>query len=124
MAAAIVGLWIAWKAIERMPATALLACVTVLSGGALIGALALYAPPKNLFLLVIVVGLVAFVAVIAICALALDRKHAREIQNSRVAVNAPLAPDAQYLPREINRGRLPAPPKGGLPAKRYGSRDA
>ena len=114
VAAALTGLWVISKIVERAPPAALLACLAVLMGGGLIGALALYAPPKNLFLLVIVVGLLTLVAIIAICAWTLDRAHTRSVQSPRIVINhAPSSvPHLAVPPKRIEQYR------GNLPAKR------
>ena len=112
VAAIIVGRFIQ-IIVERAPPAALVACLSVLMGCGLVGVLSIWAAPKNLLLLVAIVGLVALVAMIAILAWVLDRAHQRSVQYPRqVVINH--APQVEALPY-VDRGRLSAPQKGGLP---------
>ena len=107
--AALAGLGIAWRVIERAPPTALLACFAILLGCGLTAVLALEARHENLVLLVVVVAIAAVVIIIAMLSLSFDRRLAREIEAPRYSFDNQL-PGRDREPDRIARGitKLPA----------------
>ena len=81
--AAIAGI-VTISIVHRAPATAMIGLFSILAGGGSVVALWLYAPHQNLVLLVEIIGIVAFLGFAAIVAMLMDRRHAREIQNTRL----------------------------------------
>ena len=107
--------------VRRAPETAMLAIFSILAGVGATVALWLYAPHENLLLLVVIVGIVTFLACMGMLALSIDRRHAREIQNPRVVNYYEQPQDAPAFPREDRRWQLTGPrpkPTTNLPVRR------
>lgn len=108
---------VAISIVQRAPPTALLAIFSILAVGVLIGVLALWADFANLFLLMVCLLFVGLVAAIAILAWAVVRKEELAAQREQIPWRREPEPP-RIADRVADRGRLEAPRKGGLPAKR------
>jgi hypothetical protein len=93
--------------VQRAPPAALLACFAILLVCGLLGALAIWAPTHNLFLLVVALFIVAMLAAFGLIVWAQIRMDER-----RPIVIEQAPHHAQIQPREIDRGPLLAATQG------------
>lgn len=106
-ACAIAG-WIMLTIVQRAPPAAMFACLALLAGCGLCGALVLWAPFHNLLLLAVIFGVVALVAIIGILSWAIVRKD----ENRPIVIQqAPEHPQIEGWRREVDRGQILAAPR-------------
>ncbi len=108
---------VALAIVQRAPPGALFAIFAMLAVCVLVGVLALWAEFANLFLLTVCLLFVGLVAGTAILAWAVIRKEEITAQRAQIAWRGEPEPQ-RIADRFVDRGRLEAPRKGGLPAKR------
>jgi len=119
-ACAIAGI-ILLRIVERAPPAALFACLAALSVCGLLGALAIWAPPHNLLLLIVALLIIAILAALMIIAWASVKMTA---DRPIIIQQAPDNPQIETAGRrEINRGPLLALPRGARALQLYQQRN-